>query len=476
MAKHTVMPVILSGGAGTRLWPLSRSSLPKQFLQLMSEFSLMQETAGRLRTDAFAEPTVICSAQHRFHVETQLREIGLPWNSIVLEPEGRNTAPAAAVAALMATDPNSVIVFLPSDHVITNQKAFGLALTAAIVGAQKGFIVTFGIMPTIPETGYGYIEQGAPVDGIGGLNRVQSFMEKPDRATAEAFLARGGYTWNSGMFVFRADVMLSEMKKHCPNTLIGARKSVSEARKEGPLLHLGAEAFKALPNISIDYAVMEKTDRAAVVPCDIGWSDIGSWSALWELEAKTPDSNVFHGDVHACDVTGTYVHSPKMLTALVGVKDLIVITTDDAVLVADKNSSQDVKRVVDALKAANHPAAFEHKLVHRPWGTYQTVDVGPGYQVKQIVVNPGGRLSLQMHHKRAEHWVVVEGVGQVTCDGNVFSLTENESTFIPLGAKHRLENLSDKTLRLIEVQCGVYLGEDDIVRFDDVYGRARQNS
>ncbi|MGN6517730.1 MAG: mannose-1-phosphate guanylyltransferase/mannose-6-phosphate isomerase, partial [Rhizomicrobium sp.] len=436
---------------------------------------LIQQTAGRVRA---GRPIVICSAQHRFHVQRQMREAGLATDGIVLEPAGRNTAPAAAIAALLAarSDPQAIVALLPSDHVIRDAEAFGTALDKAVAGAGLGFIVTFGIRPAAPETGYGYIEQGEPIGQAAGLYRVARFVEKPNRETAQSYLAEGGYSWNSGMFVFRADVMLSELEKQCPDVLAGARKALDRARVEENAVHLDEDAFKALPNISVDYAVMEKTGRAAVVPCDIGWSDIGSWSALWDIERKDGDNNAFEGDVISHGASGSYVHSPKILTALVGVKDVVVVATEDAVLVADKNRAQEIKHVVDALKAAGRPEAVEQKIVHRPWGTYQTIDSGPGYQVKQIVVYPGGRLSLQMHHKRAEHWTVVEGEGQVTCDDKVFALRTNESTFIPLGARHRLENFSDKPLTLIEVQCGSYLGEDDIVRFDDIYGRAPAKS
>lgn len=475
MTRPAFVPVILSGGAGTRLWPLSRQALPKQFLELLAGGSLIQQTAGRVRA---VPPIVICSAQHRFHVERQMREAGLAADAIVLEPVGRNTAPAAAIAALLAArkDPKAIVALLPSDHVIRNATAFGDALEKAMAGAALGHIVTFGIRPSAPETGYGYIEQGAAVGEIGGLYRVARFVEKPNAETAQSYLAKGDYSWNSGMFVFRADVMLSELERHCPDVLAGARKALDQARMDGAAVRLDESAFKALPNISIDYAVMEKTQHAAVVPCDIGWSDVGSWSALWDIESKNPDGNVFQGNVVSHNASGSYAHSPKILTALVGVEDVVVVATDDAVLVAHKNRAQEIKHVVDALKAANRPEAVEHKLVHRPWGTYQTVDSGPGYQVKQIVVYPGGRLSLQMHHKRAEHWTVVDGEGQVTCDDKVFALRANESTFIPLGAKHRLENFGTKPLTLIEVQCGSYLGEDDIVRFDDIYGRAPAKS
>jgi len=478
MTKAPIIPVILSGGAGTRLWPLSRAALPKQMLMLGGDNTMIQETVLRIGPVATHPPIILCSEAHRFLVAQQLQDVGSTPRSIVLEPEGRNTAPAAAIAALLAAeiDPKAIVVLLPSDHSITDRPAFHAALANAVRGADVGMIVTFGITPSGPETGYGYIEQGDALDQLAGLHAVHRFVEKPDRQTAGEYLAQGGYSWNSGMFVFRADILLEEFELHCGDILRGAREALENSKRDPEFVRLDEAYFGRIRNISLDYALMEHTARAAVVPCDIGWSDVGSWSALWSLGEKTTEQNVFYGDVHSQNTTGSYVHSQNMLTTLVGVKDLVVITTDDAVLVVDKSHAQDVKRLVDELKAAKRSEPFDHATVLRPWGSYRTVDVGDGYQVKQIVVNPGGRLSLQMHHKRAEHWVVVQGTAQVTCDDKVFVLEENQSTYIPLGSKHRLENLGKAPLRLIEVQSGSYLGEDDIVRFDDIYGRTPATS
>jgi len=470
----TIYPVILSGGSGTRLWPLSRASLPKQLLALHGERTMIQETVLRAALPGASAPLLLCSEAHRFLVAEQMQEIGVRTRAIVLEPMGRNTAPAAAVAALIVADedPEGIIVLLPSDHVVRDGKAFADAVALAAEAANAEHIVTFGMAPSGPETGYGYVHRGVALEKVDGVHRVQRFVEKPDSATAQGYVDDGGYFWNSGMFVFRADVLIDDMKRHAPDVLAAARDALVKARRDDDFVRLDAEAFKNAPNISIDYALMEKTDRAAIVPCNIGWSDVGAWSALWDIREQDAQSNVLLGDVIAHDSTGSYVHSEKRLTALVGVKDLVVIDTDDALLIADKSRAQDVKAIVDHLKAANRTEHSEHKRVSRPWGTYETIDLGPRHQVKHIMVKPGGRLSLQMHHKRAEHWVVVEGVAQVTVGEKVSTLRENESVFIPLGEKHRLENMGTVPMRLVEVQCGGYLGEDDIVRFEDVYGRA----
>jgi mannose-1-phosphate guanylyltransferase/mannose-6-phosphate isomerase len=473
-ANDKIYPVILSGGTGTRLWPLSRAALPKQLLALHGERTMIQETVLRAALTDAAAPLLLCSEAHRFLVAEQMQEISVAPRAIVLEPIGRNTAPAAAVAALMTAedDPQGVIVLLPSDHVVGDAQAFAEAVAVAAGAAREGHIVTFGMAPSAPETGYGYVHRGARLEKLDGAWRVQRFVEKPDAETAKTYLADGGYFWNSGMFVFRADVLIEDLRLHAPDVLAAAREALAKAKRDLDFVRLDADAFANAPNISIDYALMEKTDRAAIVPCDIGWSDVGAWSALWEIRDQDAQNNVLHGDVIVHDVTGSYVHSENRLTALVGVRDLVVIATDDAVLVADKARTQDVKAIVDRLKADNRSEHTEHKRVFRPWGSYETVDIGDRFQVKHIMVKPGGRLSLQMHHHRAEHWVVVEGTARVTVGDKVSTLKENESTFIPLGEKHRLENPGDKPLRLIEVQSGFYLGEDDIVRFEDVYGRA----
>jgi mannose-1-phosphate guanylyltransferase/mannose-6-phosphate isomerase len=473
-----IYPVILSGGSGTRLWPLSRVSLPKQLLALDGERTMIQETVLRAQLPGAAPPLLLCSEAHRFLVAEQMQAIGVAPRAIVLEPTGRNTAPAAAVAALMTAeeDPQGVVVLLPSDHVVRDAKAFAAAAKLAADAAREGHIVTFGMAPSAPETGYGYIHRGPRLEKLEGAHRVHRFVEKPDAATAQNYLDDGSYFWNSGMFVFRADVFIEDMRRHAPDVLAAAREALAKAKRDLDFVRLDAGAFAAAPNISIDYALMEKTDRAAIVPCDIGWSDVGAWSALWDIRDRDAQSNMLHGDVIAHDSTGSLVHSDRQLVALVGVRDLVVVATDDAILVADKSRAQDVKAVVDRLKSDNRSEHTEHKRVFRPWGSYETVDLGSRHQVKHIMVRPGGRLSLQKHHKRAEHWVVVEGTAQVTVGDRVSTLKENESVFIPLGEKHRLENPGDTPLHLVEVQCGVYLGEDDIVRFEDVYGRVPQQT
>jgi mannose-1-phosphate guanylyltransferase/mannose-6-phosphate isomerase len=472
--KVPFIPVILSGGSGTRLWPLSRVSLPKQLLALGGERTMIQDTALRVAAATSERPIVICSEAHRFLVAQQMQECGVSPRAIVLEPEGRNTAPAAAIAALLASeaDPKAIVALLPSDHRVSKAASFEAALGQALEAAREGWVVTFGISPSGPETGYGYIEQGDALSAGSSLHKVMRFVEKPDLKTAQDYLSSGRYTWNSGMFVFRADVLIAEFQKYCPDILDAARATLAQSLREQEFIRLDGVQFKTARNTSIDYALMEKTSNGVVIPCEIGWSDVGSFSALWAIETKNADQNVFHGDVHARATTGSYVHSKNVLTTLVGVKDLVVVATDDAVLVASKDHAQDVKDLVDALKAVKRSEPFDHAVVQRPWGTYQTIDMGEGYQVKRIVVNPGGKLSLQMHHKRAEHWTVAQGTARVTCDDKVFELSANQSTFIPLGAKHRLENIGTVPLFLIEVQCGSYLGEDDIVRFDDIYGRA----
>jgi mannose-1-phosphate guanylyltransferase/mannose-6-phosphate isomerase len=471
-----LFPVILSGGSGTRLWPLSRSSLPKQLLALHGKMTMIQDTvlrAGRL--PAAAAPILLCNDDHRFLVAEQMQEITVSPTAIVLEPVGRNTAPAAAVAALVAgeSDPAAVIILLPSDHVVSDEEAFRKAVAVAVRGAEAGNIVTFGMTPTAPETGYGYVQRGEPIPGINGAFKVQAFREKPDEVTAQQYVDDGGYFWNSGMFVFRADVMLEEIGKHAPDILPAVREAVAKSARDLDFIRLDTDSFGKAPNISIDYAVMERTERAALVPCSIGWNDVGSWSSLWEIRPQDEFGNVLQGDVVAHDTKGSFVHSDRTLTALVGVKDLVVITTKDAVLVADKSHAQDVKAIVDKLKAANRAEPMEHTVAFRPWGSYEVVDQGENFLVNHIMIKPGGRISLHMHHHRAEHWIVVQGTARVTCGEKSVILHENESTFIPLGEKHRLENPGRVPLRLIEVQSGPYLGADDISRFENFYGRNR---
>ena len=455
-----LIPVILSGGSGTRLWPLSRESHPKQFLPLLGgDTSLLQSTWLRLRGLPGAEaPLVVANEEHRFMVAEQLRQVGVTPAALILEPVGRNTAPAIAVAALRAqaggADP--VLLVLPSDHVIADEAAFREAVLLALPAAQSGQLVTFGIVPNAPETGYGYIKAGPG----GHVRPVERFVEKPDLETAQGYVASGEYFWNSGMFAFLASRYLEELDKHNPRMVELARESLDKA------------SFAACPADSIDYAVMEKTDRAAVVPIDVGWNDVGSWSALWSVVEQDGDGNAHRGDVIARDCRNTLaIATDKRLLALIGLTDVVAIDTDDALLVAHKDRVQDVKEIVAALKRDKRTQATWHRKVYRPWGSYDGIDSGDRFQVKRIIVKPGAALSLQMHHHRAEHWIVVKGTARVTCGDKVFLLAENESTYIPLGSQHRLENPGRQPLELIEVQSGGYLGEDDIVRFEDVYGR-----
>jgi len=472
-----ISPFILSGGAGSRLWPLSRASLPKQLLALHGNRTMIQDTVLRAAAlPGAAAPVLLCNQDHRFLVAEQMLEAGLAPGAILLEPQGRNTAPATAIASLVMAerDPSAVILLLPSDHVVLDDASFHASVERAAAAATQGHIVTFGVKPQEPETGYGYVQRGARVGE--GVFAVQRFAEKPDAERALSYLASGDYYWNSGMFMFRADVMLAELKRFQPAIVTACRAALVNAKRDLDFVRLDPESFAKAPEISIDYAVMERTDKAAVVPCDIGWSDVGAWSTLWELGSRDKQGNVLRGDVLVHETTNSFVRSDSKLTALVGVENLVVIVTSDAVLVVDKDAAQDVKAVVDQLKAAKRQELTEHRKVFRPWGSYESIDAGDGFQVKHMMVKPGGRLSLQTHSKRAEHWVVVQGVAKVTCGERVFELHENESTFIPLGAKHRLENSGGGPLRLIEVQSGSYLGEDDIVRHDDVYGRVPSKS
>ena len=463
-----VLPVLLSGGSGTRLWPLSREAYPKQFLPLVGEDTMLQATWRRVEPLASEAPIVVANEEHRFLVAEQLRVIGAPRPRIVLEPVGRNTAPAIAAAALVAQadgrDP--LLLVLPSDHVVRDVDAFRAAVQAAAPAAQAGALVTFGIVPNAPETGFGYI-QAAPGEGV---RRVLRFVEKPDAATAQGYLAEGGYFWNSGMFLFRASRYLAELGRFRPDLLASAQASCAHLDPDGEFLRLDREAFEASPSESIDYAVMEKTDAAMVLPVDIGWNDVGSWSALWEVSEQDGDGNAHQGDVIAVDTRDSYAYA-RRLVALVGVEGLIVVETDDAVLVAAKDRVQEVKQVVARLKSEQRSQAALHREVQRPWGSYDSVDTGARFQVKRIKVKPGASLSLQSHAHRAEHWIVVSGVARVTRNNDVFELFANQSTYIPIGAKHRLENPGSEMLELIEVQSGDYLGEDDIVRYEDVYGR-----
>ena len=469
-----IFPVVLSGGSGSRLWPLSRTLLPKQFLPLVSARTMLQETL--LRLDGIAglgNPVLVCSNDHRFLAAEQLREINVTGAAQILEPAGRNTAPAVAVAAMcvIESDPEGLMLVLPADHLIGNVAHFHEMVGKAASAAADGRLVTFGIVAREPETGYGYIERGAPVENSSDCYRVARFIEKPDEARAREFVASGRHYWNSGMFVFKASRYLEELGKYREDILEAAGHAWAASTRDMDFIRLEEKSFLASPSDSIDYAVMEKTSDAVVVEADIGWSDIGSWTALWQAGVPDATGNVTVGDVHADDIHNCYVRAEHRLIAAVGVKDLIIVETADAVLVTHKDRSQDVKRVVDALKAKQRDEYLVHKRVYRPWGYYEGLDSGERFQVKRIMVKPGSKLSLQMHHHRAEHWVVVSGTARVIRGEETLMLTENQSTYIPLGAKHRLENIGKMPLHMIEVQSGSYLGEDDIVRLEDDYKR-----
>ncbi len=465
-----LQPVLLSGGSGTRLWPLSREAYPKQFLPLAGDDTMVQATWRRVEALADRAPIVVANEEHRFLVAEQLRQIGAPVPAILLEPAGRNTAPAIAAAALqaMAGGADPLLLVLPSDHVVRDVAGFQRAVRAASAAAEAGALVTFGIVPDAPETGFGYIQAQAG----DGLRQVLRFVEKPDAATARSYLDAGGYYWNSGMFLFRASRYLEELARFRPDIVDAVRAAHAAARYDGDFVRLDKDAFSACPSDSIDYAVMEKTADAMVLPVDIGWNDVGSWSALWDVAERDAHGNAHHGDVIAVDSRNSYAYAQR-LVALVGVDDIVVVETDDAVLVARKDKVQEVKQVVARLKQEQRSQAVLHREVHRPWGSYDSVDNGGRHQVKRIKVKPGAALSLQMHHHRAEHWIVVSGTAKVTRGDETLLLSENESTYIPLGVKHRLENPGKVPLELIEVQSGSYLGEDDIVRFEDVYGRSQ---
>lgn len=472
MAPASIVPVILSGGTGTRLWPLSREARPKQLQALASPRTMIQETALRVaQDDAYAPPIVVCNEAQRFVVAEQLREAGVAGATIVLEPTGRGTAAAAAIGALLARkrDPDARVLLLPADHHVVDPKTLNGAFAAADAAARDGALVTFGVRPTAPETGYGYILAGEDPDGD-GVADVAAFVEKPDRARAETFLEDGRYFWNSGMFLFRADAYLAELERFAPGNLAACATALEDARRDLDFLRLGT-GFADQPNASVDVAVMERTDRAAVAPLDCGWTDVGSWSALWEVGAKDADGNVAVGDVVLHGAHNCYARSDGPLTAVLGLDDVVVVSCDDAVLVSSKDHAQDVKAIVERLKADGRAEASIHREVHRPWGSYRTLFAGERFQVKCIDVKPGAKLSLQKHYHRAEHWVVVNGTALVTRDNEMLMVRENESVYLPLGAVHRLENPGKILLRLVEVQSGPYLGEDDIVRLDDDYRR-----
>lgn len=469
-----LIPVLLSGGVGSRLWPVSRELYPKQFLPLIGQSSLLVQTLQRAAAiDGVGAPIIVCNDEHRFLVAEQLRQSNLKAAAILLEPEGKNTAPAVAIAALraLAISADATLLVLPADHVIQQPVVFGDAVARGMQAAAEGYLVTFGIVPTAPETGYGYIQAGDVWRE--GIHQLRQFVEKPDLETAKKYLQSGEYVWNSGMFLLRADAYLAELEAHAPAILAASRKALESAHIDLDFARLDKTAFATCPSDSIDYAVMERTRKGMVVPLACGWSDVGSWSSLWDVESKDETGNVLSGDVLVHEVNSSYIRSESRLVAAIGIDDVVIVETSDAVLIANKSRVQDVKHIVTALKKNKREEATLHKRVYRPWGSYESLVNAHRFQVKRIIVNPGQQLSLQMHHHRAEHWIVVSGTAKVTCGDKEYLLSEDQSTYIPLGNRHRLTNPGVIPLEMIEVQTGSYLGEDDIVRFQDVYGRSQ---
>ncbi len=463
-------PVILSGGSGTRLWPLSRGQYPKQFLPLVTEHTMVQETMLRLSGLAgLKNPIAVCNEHHRFMMAEQLWEIGVKPSAIILEPVGKNTAPAITMAALSTESKDEVLLILPADHVITDIAAFHTAIAQAELLAKQGFLVTFGIVPASPETGYGYIMKDSVQQG--SAYKVAAFVEKPDLSTAKNYLKSGVYLWNSGMFAFTAGSFLKELEAFNPEMLSVCKQALAAAKTDLDFTRLDKAIFSTCPADSIDYAVMEKTDKAMVIPLDAGWNDVGSWSALWDVTEKDGSGNAISGDVLTVDTKNSFIFSENKLVTVIGVENLVVVETKDAIMISTKDRAQEVKQIVDRLNQLGRSEAQFHRKAYRPWGHYDSVDSGERHQTKRIVVKPGAKLSLQKHHHRAEHWVVVKGTALVTRGDEQILLTENESTFIPLGTVHRLENPGVIPLEIIEIQSGSYLGEDDIVRFGDNYGR-----
>jgi mannose-1-phosphate guanylyltransferase/mannose-6-phosphate isomerase len=470
-----MIPVILSGGSGSRLWPLSRKHYPKQFLALTGTDTLFQQTIKRLRFDGVQAPVLVCNQEHRFIVQEQLKAQKLETQTILLEPFGRNTAPAVAIAAmkLIAEGRDELLLVLPADHVLEDQKAFEAALYVAAQAAEIGELVLFGIPASRPETGYGYIKSVADATLPLGAIRVQRFVEKPNALRAQEFVDSGDYYWNSGIFLFRASRYLEELKKHDADIYDTCLLALERSQIDGDTVNIDAATFACCPDNSIDYTVMEKTQRACVVPLNAGWNDVGSWSSIWDVHPKDAQGNVISGDVVVHDSHNCLVHGNGKLVSVIGVDNIVVVETKDATMIVHKDRVQDVKAMVNQLDAMGRSETQNHCQVYRPWGSYDSVDMGGRFQVKHISVNPGATLSLQMHHHRAEHWIVVSGTAEVTCDDKVFLLTENQSTYIPMTSVHRLSNPGKIPLEIIEVQSGSYLGEDDIKRLDDVYGRTQ---
>ena len=468
-----ITPVILSGGSGSRLWPLSRRQYPKQYLPLMGDKTMLQETILRLEgLDNLADPIIVCNVNHRFLVAEQCQQIGVQNPTILLEPTGRNTAPAITASALQALEQgeNTKLLVLSADHVIQNIDTFHRVINIASKQAEAGRMVTFGIVPASANTGYGYIKSSTK--HFEGAYAIEQFVEKPDLATAELYIQQGGYLWNSGMFMFQVNTLIDELNTHAPDIVKSVGKAIEFAKKDLDFIRLDKEHFESSPSSSIDYALMEKSDNVVVIPLDAGWEDIGSWSALYDIGVKDANGNVVSGDVIALDTTDTYVNAPYHMVAAIGVSNLIIVDTPDATLVTTQDKAQEVKSIVEHLQSEDRGESSAHRKVFRPWGWYDSIESGEYFQVKRLHIKPGARLSLQIHHRRAEHWVVVSGVATVINGENVITLEKGESTYIPLGEIHSLENKTNEPLEIIEVQSGTYLGEDDIVRLEDIYGRA----
>jgi mannose-1-phosphate guanylyltransferase/mannose-6-phosphate isomerase len=465
-----ITPVILSGGSGTRLWPLSRESNPKQFLDFFGKNSLFQQTNLRTKNENyFNNPIIVCNEQHRFLVAESLQQIKISAKSIILEPQGRNTAPAIAIAAIEAND--QIILVMPSDHIIENENEFIKSVLEASKLAQEGYLITFGIVPNSPQTGYGYIKIGKEINSNQNIFDVEKFVEKPEKKLAEEFIASKEYFWNSGIFMFKSSTYLEALQKVQPEVFSCCKKSYQNAVKDLDFLRIEKESFEKSPNISIDYGVMEKSNKIAIMPINVGWSDVGSWQAIDEISKKDENGNSLNGDVKVLKTKNCYINSQHKMVATIGLENLIIVALKDVVLVANKNNSQDVKQLFEILKKEQREECIHQTKVLRPWGSFESIDIDQRFKVKRITVKPKASLSLQMHNHRAEHWIVVKGIANVTCGEKEFILNEDQSTYIPLQEKHRLENKQDFDLEIIEVQTGKYLGEDDIIRFNDIYGR-----